>query len=54
MKFLRNFLRKIKYKIKFIGKLNNNFFYLSNFTIDKKLTDLMNFYGSDKGGLNDQ
>ena len=53
MKFLRNFLRKIKYKIKFIGKLNNNFFYLSNFTTDKKLTDLMNFYGSDKGGLND-
>ena len=52
MKFLRNFLRKIKYKIKFFGKLNNNFFYLSNFTTEKELTDLMNFYGSDKGGLN--
>ena len=52
MKFLRNFLRKIKYKIKFLGKLNNNFFYLSNFTTEKKLTDLMNMYGSDKGGLN--
>jgi len=52
MKYLRNFLRKIKYKIKFFGKLNNNFFYLSNFTADNKLTDLMNLYGSDKGGLN--
>jgi len=53
MKFLRNFLRKIRYKMKFIGKLNNNFFYLSNFKVDKKLADLMNLYGSDKGGLND-
>ena len=53
MKFLRNFLRKIRYKIKFIGKSDNNFFYLSNFKVDKKLADLMNFYGSDKGGLND-
>jgi hypothetical protein len=39
--------------MKFIGKLNNNFFYLSNFKVDKKLADLMNLYGSDKGGLND-
>tara|TARA_Y100000590_G_scaffold462925_1_gene628313 strand:+ start:921 stop:1619 length:699 start_codon:yes stop_codon:yes gene_type:complete len=52
MKLLRNFLRTIKYKVKFLGKINNNSFYLSNFKTDNRLTDLMNLYGSDKGGLN--
>ena len=51
MKFLRDRIRSIKYKLKFLGaKKNIQYSYLSNSKIDKKLTELMNFYGSDKGG----
>ena len=54
MKFIRKFLRILKYRIKFLAKNNNakiNYFVQSRF-LDKSLTDLMNYYGSDKGGLN--
>lgn len=54
MKFIRKFLRNLKYRIKFLAKNNNakiNYFVQSSF-LDKNLTDLMNFYGSDKGGFN--
>ena len=52
MKIIRNLLRKIKYKLKFLGKKNKLSFYLSSFKIDNNLTNLMNKYGSDKGGKN--
>lgn len=52
MKIIRNLLRKIKYKLKFLGKKNKLSFYLSSFKTDENLTNLMNKYGSDKGGLN--
>ena len=54
MKFIRKFLRLLKYRIKFIAKNDNakiNYFVQSRF-LDKSLTDLMNYYGSDKGGFN--
>jgi hypothetical protein len=54
MKFIRKFLRFLKYRIKFIEKNDNakiNYFVQSRF-LDKSLTDLMNYYGSDKGGFN--
>ena len=54
MRFIRNFFRKLKYKIRFLGKNNQklvNYFVSSNIT-NKKLTELMNYYGSDKGGVN--
>jgi len=53
MKFIRKFLRLLKYRIKFIAKNDNakiNYFVQSRF-LDKSLTDLMNYYGSDKGGF---
>jgi hypothetical protein len=54
MRFIRKFLRTLKYRIKFLAKNNNakiNYFVQSSF-LDKNLTDLMNTYGSDKGGHN--
>jgi len=54
MRFIRKFLRTLKYRIKFLAKNNNakiNYFVQSSF-LDKNLTDLMNAYGSDKGGFN--
>lgn len=52
MRLLREIIRKVKYKIKFLGRIRENFFYLSNSQTNNTLTDLMNKYGSDKGGLN--
>ena len=53
MKLLREKIRNIKYKFKFFGvKKNAKFTYLSNSCTNDKLTELMNFYGSDKGGRN--
>jgi len=53
MKYLRTLVREIKYKIKFLNnhkstKLN----YTVNSEVNSELTELMNFYGSDKGGKN--
>jgi SAM-dependent methyltransferase len=53
MKYIREKLRKLKYKIKFLGKKKNmSFSYLSNSKNNKQLTNLMNLFGSDKGGRN--
>ncbi len=53
MRLLRNLIRKIRYNYKFIGKNNSTKLnYVVNANSDSKLTDLMNFYGSDKGGKN--
>jgi len=53
MKYIREKLRKLKYKIKFLGKKKNmSFSYLSNSKNNNQLTDLMNLFGSDKGGRN--
>ena len=53
MKYIREKLRNLKYKIKFLGKKKNmSFSYLSNSKNNKQLTDLMNLSGSDKGGRN--
>ena len=53
MKLLREKIRNIKYKFKFFGlRKNAKFTYLSNSRTNDKLTELMNFYGSDKGGRN--
>lgn len=53
MKFLRERIRKLKYLLKFLNinkKLKLN--YTVNSSTNSKLTELMNFYGSDKGGKN--
>ena len=53
MKFLRELIRKIKYKIKFLGITKElNYSYLSNGKTNQELKKLMDFYGSDKGGKN--
>ena len=53
MRLLRNLIRKIRYNYKFIGKNNSTQLnYVVNANSDSKLTDLMNFHGSDKGGKN--
>ncbi len=52
MKFIRENIRKLKYKIKFLNKKDVKITYISNFTTNPKLTELMNYYGSDKGGRN--
>jgi len=52
MKFIRENIRKLKYKIKFLNKKDVRITYISNFTSNPKLTELMNYYGSDKGGRN--
>ena len=53
MKFLREKIRKIKYDFKFLKKTKDvkiNYFVHSN--TNNQLTELMNHYGSDKGGNN--
>ena len=52
MQFIRENLRKLKYKIKFLNKKNIKTTYISNFSSNSKLAELMNLYGSDKGGRN--
>ena len=54
MRYVRDFFRKLKYKIKFFGKKKEmDIFYISNSKINTKLKELMNHYGSDKGGMTD-
>ena len=51
MKSIRNFFRKLKYRSKFLGKKREDYYYyISRGNVDNKLTELMNTYGSDKGG----
>ena len=52
MKFIRENIRKLKYKIKFLNKKNVKNTYISNFVSSSKLSELMNNYGSDNGGKN--
>lgn len=53
MKLIRNGIRKLKYKIKFFGHYEETkFSYITNSNSNSKLTELMNYYGSDKGGKN--
>ena len=55
MRFLRDITRTLKYKIKFFGtRRNTTYRYLSNSNTDQELKNLMDFYGSDKGGKNNQ
>lgn len=52
MRIVRDLIRKLKYKSKFFGqKKNVDLFYISNNKINTELKELMNFYGSDKGGI---
>ena len=53
MKYLRQIIRTAKYKLKFLNKSKNTKLnYVVNSTNNSKLTELMNLYGSDKGGKN--
>lgn len=53
MKFLREIIRKIKYNFKFLNKQDQVLLnYTTNSSVNSKLTELMNYYGSDKGGKN--
>ena len=53
MKSIRNTLRKIKYNLKFLNKNETvKLNYTVNSSSNSKLTNLMNLYGSDKGGRN--
>ena len=53
IKFIREKFRKLRYNLIFLGREQRlSYLYISNSTINNKLTDLMNFYGSDKGGKN--
>ena len=53
MKFLREITRKFKYNLKFLSKNKKiKLNYVVNSSSNSKLTELMNFYGSDKGGMN--
>lgn len=55
MRLLRDIARKIKYRIKFFGiKKELNYSYISNGNSNQELKKLMDFYGSDKGGKNNQ
>ena len=53
MKFIRELIRKLKYNLNFIGRKKKlSFSYVCNSNGSNQLTNLMNFYGSDKGGEN--
>ena len=53
MKNLRHFIRKLKYRFKFLSKNENTKLnYVVNAASNSELTELMNLYGSDKGGRN--
>jgi SAM-dependent methyltransferase len=53
MRLFRDFFRSLKYKFKFNGvKHQLDYVYLSNSKTNQELKNLMDFYGSDKGGKN--
>ena len=53
MRYLRDIIRKIKYKSKFFGVQKNlNYSYLSHGQTNQELKRFMDLYGSDKGGAN--
>ena len=53
MRVIREFFRRLRYKISFFLKNKEpNIFYISKLNNNNELTNLMNHYGSDKGGKN--
>tara|TARA_B110000967_G_C18308716_1_gene281926 strand:+ start:131 stop:346 length:216 start_codon:yes stop_codon:yes gene_type:complete len=53
MKCIRELIRTIKYRSKLISKNENTKLnYVVNSSTNSKLTELMNFHGSDKEGRN--
>ena len=55
MRLIRDFIRKTKYNLKFLNKnKKTELNYTVSASSNKKLTDLMNNYGSDKGNKNNQ
>ena len=53
MRVIREVLRRLRYKINFLVKKNDsNVSYISSLNNNNELTNLMNLYGSDKGGRN--
>ena len=53
MKFAREKIREIKYNLRFLNKIKKTKLnYTVNSIPNSRLTELMNFYGSDKGGKN--
>ena len=53
MKYFRELIRTLKYKAKFLSKdKKTKLNYVVNSSTNSKLTELMNLYGSDKGGKN--
>lgn len=55
MRLIRNTLRKLRYRLKFLGiKKQLNYSFLSSGNTSQDLKNLMDYYGSDKGGKNDQ
>ncbi len=53
MRVIREVFRRIRYKINFLVKKNDsNVSYISRLNNNNELTNLMNLYGSDKGGRN--
>ena len=52
MRFLRNFIRKTKYNLRFLNKNKKaKLNYTVNALTNNQLTELMNNYGSDKGNI---
>ena len=55
MRAIRELFRSLKYKINFlIKKKNSNITYITRLNSNNELTNLMNHYGSDKGGKNNE
>ena len=53
MRAIRELFRILKYKINFLIKKKNSYItYITNVNGNNELTNLMNLYGSDKGGKN--
>jgi len=53
VKIIRELIRKLKYNFNFLGRKEKlSFTYISSSNGSNQLTNLMNFYGSDKGGIN--
>jgi len=55
MRIFRDIIRKSKYRFKFSGvKKNLDYSFISNGNTSQELKKLMDYYGSDKGGKNNQ
>lgn len=53
MRLIRSYLRKLKYELRFFSKKKEiKISYIGHAKVNDELENLMNFYGSDKGGKN--